>query len=361
MEWFVVALAVILAAAVATMFLRRRLPVEHQPTLEVGPETSTIIATVDEVSLVTPCFNPLSGLSFEDSLDGEKFALQVQTNTEHALAESVKSSGFQFGNLSLQALSAGRDGFVVTFEKGTAEFVRTADGIYKAQTRGPKGAFQEIGNIDQLGTWAHRAAGVAAITVATANLISNADASKKLGKLMEGQDRLFAYRSIDQFAALKTAYEDLREELSASQNPKELNKIRSRIRNIRHVLMEEAKHDLQQLKLLYPDRSGFLGKSRKVAADWWKRKLTAEEQRRHEALSEYRGKLFLARQCVKFEDLAASVSDSADHQAILLREAETQLVQMLPRYQELERELQSVPSSSDVLERLFAGPRATDS
>ena len=361
MEWIATAVVIVLAAVVATVIWRRRIPVAQHPAREAEPVPSRMVATVDEAPLVTPRYSPLAGLSFEDSLDGEMFALQVRKNAEDALAESVNASGFQFGNLSLQALSAGRNGFVVTFDKGTAEFVRTADGIYKAQTRGPKGGFQEIGNIDQLGTWAHRAAGVAAITVAIANLISNADASKKLGKLMEGQDRMFAYRAIDQFAALKTAYEDLREELDTARNPAALNTLRSRIRNIRHVLMEEAKHDLQLMRLLYPDKSGFLGKPRKIASDWWKRTLTAEEQRRHEALSDYRGKLFLARQCVKFEDLAAFVSDSADQQAILLREAESQLVQMLPRYQTLERELQSVPSSTEVLERLFARPEETGS
>lgn len=353
---WILALALVIAVLLAGWWIhvRREGGGQHLPVRIPGQH-----AEGADLPLAVPQFNPLQDLSFEDALDGEKFALAAHQATERALADSVRGSGFQLGNLSLQVLSGTRDGFIVTFDKGTAEFVRTAQGVYKAQTRGPKGGFQEIGNIDQLGTWANRAASVTAITVAVANIISNADASKKLGKLMEGQDRQFAYRAIDQLASLKTAYEELREALHKPvPDPGEIDRIRHRIRNVRHILMEEAKHDLNRLTLLYPERQGPLAKARKAAGDWCKRKLTNADDDRMQELNEYRGKLLLARHCVRFEDIAATISGAQEHQEVLLREAKAQLLQMLPKYQELERELPNVPSAKHVLLRLFEGGRA---
>ncbi len=268
----------------------------------------------------------------------------MSLNLEVAVADAMRTSLIQFGvevgNLTVQTIAGSRKGFQVTFEKGTAKFVQAKNGQWKAQTRKPNGAFQEIGNIDRFGTWAGRIANLSAVMVSVANIVSNADASKNLSKISNDLDRLFAYRAIDQIVGVKVAYEDLREELGRENlDAEHVHEIRSRIRSVRHTLLSEASFDVYDLALLYPETSGFLARPRKKLNSVVTKMSPTKIKLREEQLRKIRGKVLLASHCLIFEDVAASVTGSSKAQATLRSEAQTLLADMLPKFQRLEAEL----------------------
>lgn len=311
-------------------------------------------ALEDSQLLLAPQLNPLAGLPFEDALDSQKFALHVRQATEEAIRRSAASSGIHVSNLALEVGTESRADLVVSMDSGSFELVQNAHGTYRAVAKGVRGAVQEVGNIDLMASWLRRfAAGTAAI-VTVSNIVSGTDAAKKLGELLQGHETLFAYRAIDQFAELRVTYEQLREELGKETPSTEtLNDVRHRIRKTRHVLMAEAKSDLEALPYLYPDRTGLMAKPRMTWDAIVKRGGSSAHTDRMRELDEFRGKLLLARKCLDFERIAAVAAGVIESQEVLLSEAAIELRGMLPVYAELEGELAQGDSMTEVLASLF--------
>lgn len=318
----------------------------------------------DAVHLATR-INPLEGLSFDDALDGEKFEAHVRGSVEKALLQSAAGSGIHVDLVELTSDEVSPENLLVTFGRvqgdgGLArtsfKLVRNARGAYKS-VAGQVGQFTDLGDLDLTALWLRRLAAGSTAVVSLAHFISGADAARKLSLVVKGQEQLFAYRSIDQFATVRTTYEQLREELGKDLPSAEvLDGIRLKLRQTRHSLMGEARRDLSHLEFLYPEHTGLLAKTKMTWDAIVKRDGSEAHNGRLQALEQFRGKLLLARKCLDFEQVAAAGAGLHHMQAVLVEEAESEIEDMLSEYREFEAEVTQDSTLAEILTEIVRGP-----
>ena len=327
---------------------------KHQAERDFAPDADKL----------TPRLNPLAGLSFDDALDSEKFAGHIRQAVEKALLQSAVGVGIHVDHVQIESEPSAKGNLLVTFANRMAdgteggsqfELAQNAQGAYRAIAKGVT-AGADLGDIDLMAVWLRRFAAGTTAVVSVANVISGADAANKLKTVLKGQEQMFAYRTIDQFAGLRTVYERLREELAKEPPSADaLNDLRHKLREIRHALLGEAKTDLAKLEFLYPEHTGLLAKPRMTWDAIAKRGGSEPHNARLKELEAFRGKLLLARKCLDVEQISAASAGVADSQRILLEEAASEVREMLPYYQELEEEAIQGDSLTETLSSLFAG------
>lgn len=277
--------------------------------------------------------NPLHGISFEESLKPATLSIQIEENIAKAL---LKSYGAEAANTALQVKSILKGGWLVVFDNEQYEFMKTADGTYKAVTRAANGTIKEIGNIDLFGTWLNKLSHVSSLVNSVSHMISNADLSRRLSEVQSNTDNLLEYRQIDTNVEMRTSYEALREELNKEKpQPIALASHREKFRSCRHRLFGEARHDIADLRPLLKFKRERLQKTEQ----WMKRRLTHRFDEREQAIDDVMSKLQLAAYCLQMENIIASYSGVEDDQRLLLAEAEKEWAALASELDPLEKEL----------------------
>lgn len=284
--------------------------------------------------------NPLANISFEQSYNPEILAEAIYNNVSAAI---LTSYGLRGTNIALQITSLSKGGLLVTFQESQYELVKTTDGILKAMTRGEHGQIHEIGAIDIFGNCINGLARSGAITVAVANIISNADLSKRLGEVQTGIDKLLEYRQIDTTASIKTEYESLREELGRGElRVREITNIRKEFRKNRHRLFGEVVYENQRIQSLLVSHNKKL-KILKLKHKW------GVEIEAKKAISSIFSKIRQALYCLQMENIAAIYSDDSESQDEFNADARGQLeniASQLSKWEWLEQSIEHfIPNS----------------
>ena len=177
--------------------------------------------------------NPIASLSFQDALQPAVLAEACQLSLEKALRSSLTLHAGDAIAATFQGIALSGSGLVVTFSHQGYELRPTAGGFKAVAIKG--GKIVELGNVDAIAQWINRMANTTALVVTAAHVISGADLSRRLAQVHAGIETLLAYRRIDQLAALRTAYESLRDEVSKDKpSVDRILRCRDEIREVRH-------------------------------------------------------------------------------------------------------------------------------
>lgn len=334
------------------------------------PATSAVGGSISRMQI-----NPLANISFDQSYDPKKFAQGIEDNVSAAIKIS---HGVRAANLALQIEKLNHGGLLVHLQDSQYELVKTADGVFKAMTRGANGQIHEIAAVDPFGTYLTKFAQAGALVVTVANIISSADISIRLGQVQSDVDDLLKYRQVDIIAAIRTAYESLREELSKEKpNAESVEKLRDEFRQNRHRLFGEVRSDVAGLKYLFrSEQTGITSKTKLwelnkrlkgVNVSLWDKlpenmkqvkqveqvkgwaqptmdqALSYREQRlkagREVDLQKIIAKVRLGVYCLQMEGVASTFSGSSNDQDKLNQEAAIELREIALLIEPLEREI----------------------
>jgi hypothetical protein len=252
-----------------------------------------------------PRINPIASLSFQDALEPTALAQACQMSVEKAIRTSLTRHAGDAIAATFQGIALRGSGVVVTFSRQGYKLMPSGDG-FKAVAIGQGNKIVELGNVDAIAQWTNRLANTTALVVALAHVISGADLSRRLAKVQAGIDQLLAYRGIDQLAALRTAYESLRDEFAKDKpNVDRILRCRDEIREVRHRLVAESVEDLQRI-LPLPRRHRLEPAS--VHA-WRVRPESKVSRSRQHALRGALKKAILASHCLRLEQVVAFLSD----------------------------------------------------
>ncbi|MDD5198214.1 MAG: hypothetical protein PHC88_00295 [Terrimicrobiaceae bacterium] len=216
----------------------------------------------DYVEAARPLDNVITRLSFDESLDLEKFAGASQEAALSDLNRRLMSSapdGLVIAVNSLQLAETGVN-MVVSISKdgqkllqeGVAVISRTASERTLPVIRGVKDGrilemMKEARGAQALG----RLASLGAVVVGAAHIISGADIARRLKAVDAKIDLLLAYRKIDQMSALERIYTSARE-LCRGEVTKEkqweLWKMRGELRELRTRWRREMRHEIELVK-----------------------------------------------------------------------------------------------------------------
>jgi hypothetical protein len=199
-------------------------------------------------------------LSFEESLDGEKYALASRNAAMRGLAVALADRLGDGIQVAVNSVTLGKSAVTMTvavskegralMEKGVATLARHQSGKLLPQIRDAKTGklletMKEAGGAKALA----RTAAVSAAIVGAAHIISGADIAKRLKEVDAKINLLLAYRRIDQMATLERIYTSARELLSGAATSEqarwELWRLRGELRELRTRWRRELKHHLE--------------------------------------------------------------------------------------------------------------------
>lgn len=307
--------------------------------------TSNRPAPVAALPLARFAINPLKGLSFEDSRKLEALSQVVNKNVLTAIGSIF---GIDAVDAALQLSVLQQGGQLVHFNHPEYALVKTTTGVYKAMTRTDSGAFHEIGNIDTFRTGLNGIAHATATVVAVAHLISNADISKRLSKVIRNTDRLLEIREDDILIKIRSTYESLRGETGKVEpEVRTIEDCRKTFRDNRHLLFKDVQRKINRWELIIKDTpygmKGPLGVFYMFKTDFENfantNYNTKDVNERKQALNHVMIKLRDASYCLQMEGLAASYSGYEDDQQQLYREAYDEWSRLASQIEPFETEM----------------------
>ena len=273
-----ISLGISLLTLLALFFLWRK----SNSTSEVEVFSSeNQVAGSEESAYEIHSENVFSKLSFNDSLDSQKF---IEASEECAKNQISKSLENYFGDgvsiaVNSLSLSGSNTELIVTASKNGKELLKSGKVVFAKTKSGellPKLRDAETGRFTEtlkpkgaLGK-AGKAANLAAIVVSVAHIISGADTVKRLKEIDTKLNKLIAWFEIDKLAKLERIFKDAGEVLLSPLNEKKKEKLwelRHELRELRIVWRRQAEYLLSQT--YDPSQKGGWEKF----ADWWKGKI----------------------------------------------------------------------------------------
>ena len=263
-DWPII-LPLIAVVAIAVVFLRQRLA-SRSGSANGNPTIRTIAVSNPRAAARfeddRPLDNVITRLSFDESLDLDKFAGASQESALSDLNRRLMSSapdglviavnGLQLAQSGVNMMvSVSKDGQKL-LQEGVAVISRTASKQGLPVIRGVKDGrilemMKEARGAQALG----RLASLGAVVVGAAHIISGADIARRLKAVDAKIDLLLAYRKIDQMSALERIYTSARElcrGVVTTEKQWELWKMRGELRELRTRWRREMRHEIELVK-----------------------------------------------------------------------------------------------------------------
>lgn len=264
--WFCVLFSGLSLAGVVVLALRLK-GATSPPSSSLGDSAGTLIHQAQEANEldVIPAASfalesAILDLSFEDSLDAEKYAIASRGAAMRGLSGAFAGRLGDGVEVAVNSLNLGKSAVTMTvsvskegsklLEEGVATVSRHQSGRLLPQIRDAKTGkvletMKEAGGAKALA----RTAAVSAAIVGAAHIISGADIAKRLKEVDAKINLLLAYRRIDQMATLERIYTSARELLAGAATSEqarwELWRLRGELRELRTRWRRELKHNLE--------------------------------------------------------------------------------------------------------------------
>ncbi len=204
--------------------------------------------------------NVFSKLSFNDSLDPQKFIEASEECAKNQISKSLENYYGDGVSIAVNALelSGSNAELIVTVSKNGKELLKSGKVVF-AKTRSgqllPKlrdvktGRFTETLKTKGVFGKAGKAANLAAIVVSVAHIISGADTVKRLKEIDTKLNKLIAFHEFDKLATLERIYSQAGELLLSPLNAKKkeiLWACRGELRELRNAWRRQAEYLLSQ-------------------------------------------------------------------------------------------------------------------
>ena len=204
--------------------------------------------------------NVFSKLSFNDSLDPQKFIEASEECAKNQISKSLENYYGDGVSIAVNALelSGSNAELIVTASKNGKELLKSGKVVF-AETRSgqllPKlrdvktGRFTETLKTKGVFGKAGKAANLAAIVVSVAHIISGADTVKRLKEIDTKLNKLIAFHEFDKLATLERIYSQASELLLSPLNAKKkeiLWACRGELRELRNAWRRQAEYLLSQ-------------------------------------------------------------------------------------------------------------------
>lgn len=343
-EWPIILLGIALLV-ITGILLRRRLalwlgipaanPDERNATVDHRP-----VAQIMEPP--RPLDNVITRLSFDESLDLERFAGASQeaaiSDLNRRLASStpdgvvIAVNGLQLVESGVNMMvSVSKDGQKL-IQDGVAVISRNASQQGLPVLRSIKdGRILELMKEARGAQAMAKLASLGALVVGAAHIIAGADIAKRLKAVDAKIDLLLAYRKIDQMAALERIYTSARELCRGDVTKEkqwELWKMRGELRELRTRWRREMRHEIELVK--DPNQGDWF----RTVFGWIEPVDKGPHQEAHQKITERQPHLMLIEYSLRLDQTLAVASDTVP-------EFETTLADELQCLGELQDLLQS--------------------
>ena len=343
-EWQTILLGIALLV-ITGILLRRRLafwlgfPTADPAGLIVAVDAGQVAQQMEPPLLLD---NVITRLSFDESLDLEKFAGASHDAAISDLNRRLASStpdGLVIAVNGLQLVKSGVN-MVVSVSKNGRKMLQ--QGVAVISRNGSQQGLPVLrsikdGRILEMMKEARGAqamaklASLGALVVGAAHIIAGADIAKRLKAVDAKIDLLLAYRKIDQMAALERLYTSARE-LCRGEVTKEkqweLWKMRGELRELRTRWRREMRHEIELVK--DPSQSDWF----RTVFGWIEPVHKGPHQEAHQKITERQPHLMLIEYSLRLDQTLAVASGT-------VREFEATLQDELCGLEELHRLLQS--------------------
>jgi hypothetical protein len=204
--------------------------------------------------------NVFSKLSFNDSLDPQKFIEASEECAKNQISKSLENyygDGVSIAVNSLRLKGSSTEMLVTAskngkelLKSGKVVFAKTKSGKLLPKLRNVKtGRFTETLKTKGVFGKAGKAANLAAIVVSVAHIISGADTVKRLKEIDTKLNKLIAFHEFDKLATLERIYSQASELLLSPLNAKKkeiLWACRGELRELRNAWRRQAEYLLSQ-------------------------------------------------------------------------------------------------------------------